>query len=90
MAGPAANVIIASVTLPLYIFVFNQNDLISLIVGFICYINAFIATFNLLPFEPLDGVKIIDWNGNVWLLLFILSITVLVIIFPQFALNLSI
>ena len=85
-AGPLANILIAAITLPLYLYVFYEASLIGQIVGFICLINAFLATFNLLPFGPLDGRKIIRWNVNVWIMLFIIAIVLTATIFPRFSL----
>jgi Zn-dependent protease len=82
-AGPTANIIIAAITLFLYLFVFYDVSLIGPIVGFICLINAFLAAFNLLPFGPLDGVKIIRWNVNIWILLFIIAVGISIVIFPK-------
>ncbi len=83
MAGPLANIIIAIITLPLFLFEFYEPGLISSIIGFICLINAILAFFNLLPFGPLDGTKIIRWNATVWIFLFIIAVTTLIIIFPR-------
>jgi Zn-dependent protease len=30
------------------------------------YVNAFLVIFNLIPFAPLDGQKIFEWNKLVW------------------------
>lgn len=86
LAGPLTNMLIAMITLPIYIFVLFEESTIGQIVAFICLINAFLATFNLLPFGPLDGVKIIRWNATVWIVLFILAIVILMLIFPRFSL----
>lgn len=83
MAGPLSNLIIAAVTLPLYRFFFFEDVLISPIICFICFINALFATFNLLPFGPLDGTKIIRWNATVWIIMLILSAAVLMTIMPN-------
>ena len=80
MAGPLTNIIIAGVTYILYRFVFIESASIAPIFGFICSINAFIALFNLLPFGPLDGVKIIRWNATVWIAMLIASISLLMLI----------
>jgi len=77
MSGPLANIIIASTTLMLYIYVIEE-PIISQLVGFICVINAFLAAFNLLPFGPLDGIKIIRWNATVWIIILIIAIIILV------------
>lgn len=82
-AGPMANIIIAGVTFPLFLYVFYDAGLIVSVVGFICLINAFLATFNLLPFGPLDGVKIIRWNVNVWIFMLIISVILAIMIFPH-------
>ena len=89
IAGPLANIIIAMITFPVYFFVLFEESLIGQIVGFVCLINAFLATFNLLPLGPLDGAKIVRWNATIWILLFIVSISFMVytMISVSFAIN---
>ena len=77
-SGPLANIIIALITFIIYTSVVYETQIGS-IIGFICLINAFIATFNLLPFGPLDGIKIIRWNATIWILMFIISISILTV-----------
>ena len=84
VAGPLANILIAGVTLPLYLFVFYEISVLGEIVGFICLINTVLATFNLLPFGPLDGVKVVRWNGTVWAILLIVAMTMMTTIFIRF------
>jgi Zn-dependent protease len=85
-AGPLANIIVAAIILPIYQYVVFEQQIIGQIIGFVCLINAFLATFNLLPFGPLDGVKIIRWNATVWIILLIISIIILMTIMPIFSL----
>ena len=85
MAGPLANIIVSTITLPIYLFVVFETSIFGQIIGFICLINAFLAVFNLLPFGPLDGVKIIRWNATVWIILLIVSIFILMNILPRFS-----
>ena len=87
IAGPLANIVIAAITLPLYLFVFYETQISGQIIGFICLINSFLATFNLLPFGPLDGIKIIRWNVNVWFISFITAITLMMAIFFRFTIS---
>ena len=82
MAGPLANIIVSLASLGLMLL-FIENSLLGGLFGFICLINAFLATFNLLPFGPLDGVKIIRWNATVWIIMLIASISILVTIWPR-------
>ena len=82
-AGPTANVIIACITLPLYLFVFFEQDVLSRIVGMVCLVNSLLATFNLIPLGPLDGLKVLRWNGIVWSFLFIIAILLTFIIIPR-------
>ena len=63
VAGPVVNIIFA--------FVFAQIP--GTIAQQISYINAFLAVFNLLPFPPLDGSKVLLWNGVVWAFAIILA-----------------
>lgn len=84
MSGPLANIVVASVTFVLYYMLFETQ--IGSLFGFICLINALLAVFNLLPFGPLDGVKVIRWNATVWVILFIISIFILTLIMPRFSL----
>jgi Zn-dependent protease len=84
MAGPLANIVISGVTLPLYLFVFIETP-IGQLIGFICLINAFLAVFNLMPFGPLDGIKIIRWNVNVWFIMLIVSACLTVFAFQKFS-----
>jgi Zn-dependent protease len=78
--GPLANIVIAIIIFPFYIILFYETSL-SHIFGFICLINSVLATFNLIPFGPLDGVKIIKWNATVWIILLIISITMMTTMF---------
>jgi Zn-dependent protease len=73
-AGPLSNIIIAVVTYVLYRFVFFEIEFWGTLIGFICLVNALLATFNLLPLGPLDGKKVIQWNSLVWSLLFSISV----------------
>ncbi len=70
--GPASNIalaIIARLLTPL-------TPYPLLLRGFI-EINAWIAFFNLLPFDPLDGAKILRRNPILWIIMLILALAVL-------------
>lgn len=76
-SGPLANISIAVVTYLLYHFLFNTISFWGTLIGFICLVNLLLATFNLLPFGPLDGKKVVLWNEIVWFALFSVSVLLL-------------
>ncbi len=80
VAGPTANILIAVITFILYRYVFLETD-VGKIFAFICLVNVLLATFNLLPISPLDGSKVLRWNGILWSILLIISIILLVLIY---------
>lgn len=58
LAGPASNFIFAIITIIL-IKILGMNSLISQILLFVVIYNLSLGVFNLLPFGPLDGFKIV-------------------------------
>ncbi|MBU4369380.1 site-2 protease family protein [Patescibacteria group bacterium] len=71
IAGPGANLLIALVVgliLRLFLPVISSYSMVlPFYLGFIVYVNIFLALFNLLPFSPLDGSKIFaDLFPNQW------------------------
>lgn len=65
-AGPGTNIVVASFLLPVLIFVVEPTSLLGGLVWMICYLNVFLGGFNMIPFPPLDGSKIIKWNPAIW------------------------
>ena len=66
-AGPITNMIVGFVFTLLYTFTgFWGFWLVS-------NVNWFLAAFNLLPLDPLDGAKVMRYNFYLWVTLFILS-----------------
>mgnify|MGYP001224768583 FL=1 len=64
-AGPIANLVLAFI----FLLLTFGNGIIE-VLGWIGFrINVFIALFNLLPFPPLDGSKVIEWDKKLWGLL---------------------
>lgn len=77
-AGPLANIVIGALAMLGYIEL-GLDSFYGSVLGFICMVNVFLAFFNLIPFGPLDGRKIIAWNSIVWAIMFIISIFLLVV-----------
>ncbi len=62
LAGPATNIGLAVLFLLLDII---QPTLLFTLGA---RINTWLAVFNLIPFGPLDGAKILKWNKGIWLI----------------------
>ena len=62
LAGPATNIGLA--------IVFQALDFVepALLFTLGARINIWLALFNLIPFGPLDGAKILKWNKGIWLI----------------------
>jgi len=77
--GPATNIALSVI---LYISSLISRSLffyppLSGILIILAKFNAFIAFFNLLPFGPLDGLKIIKWSIARWAVAVALSVTLM-------------
>jgi Zn-dependent protease len=73
-AGPATNILIASLLLGLAEALHPMELLEALLAG--SAINAFMALFNLIPFGVLDGLKVFRWNRQVWIVLLALAVVI--------------
>lgn len=73
--GPLVNLTFAVIFFPLN---FITTGLLNTICFYIYYINAFLGVFNLLPFGPLDGAKVVRWSVPVFIALFLSGIALLV------------
>ena len=72
-SGPASNMIVALLFLPLSLFF--KYKLFAMVAG----INAAIALFNLFPIGPLDGRKILAYNKMLWGLLALMAFVIVII-----------
>ena len=75
-AGPLANLIIAAL---FYMLNFSPG-ILGIIGSFGFQINLWLAAFNLIPFPPLDGVKVFRWNKLAWTIMTALSWGLLVLL----------
>ncbi len=70
-AGPATNIALAlAATAASYLAPWSLQGFLH---GF-SYINAWVALFNLMPLEPLDGSKVLRSNPMLWVILFIAAL----------------
>ena len=66
VAGPLTNVVLVAVFLPFVFFGGFVGELGQLGVT----INAVLAAFNMIPFGPLDGKKVVSWSKAVFAVVF--------------------
>lgn len=76
LAGPALNLVEGGASLGLAVGLFEWTrdaNLWSLLL-LLAFFNGWFAAFNLIPFGPLDGRKVLRWSGVVWALSFALAV----------------
>jgi len=83
LAGPVTNIGLAAVFLPLMLF---GPGLLGLIGQRGVSINLLLAGFNMIPYGPLDGKKVVGWSKSVYLAVAVPS--VLLAVFALFGLGL--
>ncbi len=65
IAGPLVNITLGV----MFLFLAASGDVIIATVGGVgAAVNFFLAFFNMIPFPPLDGSKVIQWSMPIWLL----------------------
>ncbi|MFH0835914.1 MAG: site-2 protease family protein [Candidatus Micrarchaeota archaeon] len=75
-AGPFVNFMLVVLFLLMWIFSPKPSFLAD-IGWFGAYVNSFLGAFNLLPFGPLDGNKVMQWNTLAWGALFLTFVALL-------------
>ncbi len=63
LMGPAVNIAAGLFFLAL---AGSANNIVALIGTWGAYVNFFLAAFNLIPFPPLDGQKVLQWSPLAW------------------------
>ncbi|RLM88120.1 metalloprotease [Halobellus sp. Atlit-38R] len=75
IAGPVTNALLAVVFLPVFfVGVLVGSDFLALAGSRGLTINLFLATFNMLPFGPLDGKTVLNWSKTVFAGFFVPSL----------------
>ena len=78
LAGPLANIVLSAAFLNLYAASLQlKHFLLAYAFVRLAQLNAFIALFNLIPFGPLDGVKVLAWSRWKWAVSIAASIALL-------------
>ena len=71
VAGPITNLLLVLAFVPLLVI---PVGLIQMIGTYGVLVNAFLAAFNMIPFGPLDGKTVIDWDKRVFATVFVISV----------------
>ncbi|WP_136589200.1 zinc metalloprotease [Salinigranum halophilum] len=81
LAGPAVNLVLAVVFVPVLLLgVFTGSGFLDLVGSRGVAINLFLAAFNLLPFGALDGRTVLDWSTPVFVAVFVPSVVLAVLV----------
>lgn len=79
IAGPTTNIILATAFLAAAFLLSQYNPILAPIAAF----NAWIAVFNLIPIEILDGFKIFTWDKRIWTLVFAASVVLVIVSYQR-------
>ncbi|MFC1789759.1 site-2 protease family protein [Patescibacteria group bacterium] len=75
--GPLTNIIVAILFFTLGTILFSTigqvGSFLGKIISYGFFINAWLALFNLIPFPPFDGSKIITWSVPTWIALVVVA-----------------
>ncbi len=80
VAGPAVNIVLCAIALVVAILFGGAYTKVGAILLVLAHLNSFLAVFNMLPIGPLDGGKILKWNGLVYGVMIGVSVALLIIV----------
>jgi Zn-dependent protease len=66
LAGPITNMVFAVGFYGGAVLALSLGSPAAFWLAFLAFINGWFAAFNLIPFGPLDGRKVLSWNVGVW------------------------
>ena len=74
LAGPAVNVALGALFLPLWLVGSGLGGMVALVGSYGVAVNFLLAAFNLIPFGPLDGATVRKWSTPIWLASFLVAV----------------
>jgi Zn-dependent protease len=83
LAGPTTNLIEGGAFLggALLVFELQASPVLLSYLLLLAFFNGWFATFNLIPFGPLDGRKVLGWSAGIWAAAFVVSAALAVSMF---------
>lgn len=66
LAGPLTNVSFGAVFFAGAVGLFLAHSPYTIWLMVLAFVNTWFGTFNLLPFGPLDGAKVLRWSTGIW------------------------
>jgi Zn-dependent protease len=79
LAGPMTNFAFGAAFFGASVLTHFRLDAATPYLLFLTYINGWFAAFNLLPFGPLDGRKVLTWDAGVWAASFVCAAALAVV-----------
>ncbi len=81
ITGPALNLSLAVVFILLWkVYPTSPSSLVAQLFRLGALVNTWLAIFNLIPFGPLDGAKIFQWNKGIWVATLLAGIGLFIIV----------
>ena len=81
LAGPLSNAVLASIFVGVAVIAFFLGSLgfpFSYVIQYAAILNGMLGLFNLIPFPPFDGARIVLWRKDVWVALLATLLTLLI------------
>lgn len=78
LAGPATNMAFGAIFIALWLL-YPDMGVWSAAFRLIGVLSMFLAVFNLIPFGPLDGRKVLNWDWGAWLITMALAVFLLAV-----------
>ena len=78
LAGPLVNLVLGALFI---LLLFVTTGRLNAIIYLLAHFNVFLALFNLIPINPLDGSKIIKWNVPVYIAMAATGIAMLLLFY---------
>lgn len=77
LAGPAANLLVGLIAF--LVSLTSREVMIRYLFALGCWVNSYMALFNLIPFGQFDGLKVFRWSRGAWVATILMAVCMLLI-----------